>query len=282
MDTLWKVVPFLVLAASIAIGQQISPATPSAPQDTKPEHVKIYAAGPGVTAPALISTFVLATPETRCGKKMDGKVELSLLVDVAGRPRNLMFVHPIGNDLDKLALKIVAADRFTPATREGAPIVMAETVKLNMRGCVDSSKNDAGQGTYLQLRSQPERKYEPHSLPYKDAVLAPGDGSWSETTRDAVPSFPRGLGNSPPAVLNNPQAEYTEEARRAGFTGSCSLSMIVDAQGMPQDVQLLTPLGYGLEQQALNVAKRYRFRPAMRNHEPVPYKITVEARFSLY
>lgn len=282
MRRLSKIPLSLLLVVTLAAGQQSGPTPPSAPKDIKPERVKVYAAGPGMAAPALISTYTLSMPETKCGKKIDSKVELSLLIDTTGRPRNLMFVHPLGNDLDKLALRIVASDRFTPATRDGAPVVMAETVKVNMHGCVDSSKNDTGNKIYLRLQSHPERKYQLQSKPYEDAVLAPGDGSWDEAARDHVAIFRPGLGISPPAVLNNPQAEYTEEARRAGFTGSCSLSMIVDAQGMPQDVQLLTPLGYGLEQQALNVAMKYRFRPAMRNHEPVPYKITVEATFRLY
>jgi TonB family protein len=41
-------------------------------------------------------------------------------------------------------------------------------------------------------------------------------------------------------------------------------------------------LDYGLDQSALDAVRRYRFKPAMRNGEPVPTMVTIEVNFRLY
>jgi hypothetical protein len=42
------------------------------------------------------------------------------------------------------------------------------------------------------------------------------------------------------------------------------------------------PLGYGLSEKAIEAVSRYRFKPAMKNGEPVPVMVNVEVNFRLY
>jgi TonB family protein len=95
--------------------------------------VKVYAVGPGVTAPEFVSLNMAPISAGKCNKKWDGKVTLSFLVDTMGRPRNIMFLRPLGTDLDKLALQIVAADHFKPGTHDGAPVVVAQSEEVGMQ-----------------------------------------------------------------------------------------------------------------------------------------------------
>ena len=239
--------------------------------------MKVYAVGPDVKAPEFIPTNLPPIAAEKCKKKMDGKVELSLLVDATGGTRNIMFIHPLGNDLDKLALKTVAADRLTPATSNGLPVVVAEKVNVNLQACVEQIKGSAGKkATFLRLLSQPMRDYQSQSQPHDDAILVSGDSSWDESKSGSVPTSLRGTTKTPPVVLVNPQPESAELALKAGVRGSCSLSMIVDSQGMPQDVQVVRSLGHWVEQKAVEVAQRYRFSPAMRDGGPVPLRISFE------
>jgi TonB family protein len=280
MRSLWVNAILVAAATGLAASQQTTSPNAGQQKGIDAERVKVYGVGPRVTAPEFIPTNLPPIISERCKKKMDGKVELSLLVDTTGRTRNLMFIHPLGNDLDRLALRIVGADRFTPAMSDGTPVVVAEKVDVSLQACLEEESNQARNKTYkLKLRSQPARKYETKSPPSDEALLTPGDGSWDEGASGAVSKFTPGKGMSPPTVLNNPPAEFTEEARKAGFTGSCKLSMIVDAQGMLQDVEIVQPLGYGLDQEAAKVAREYRFKPAMRNGDPFPVRITVDAIF---
>ena len=87
---------------------------------------------------------------------------------------------------------------------------------------------------------------------------------------------------SGPVVLNNVEAEFSDEARRAKFQGVCLISLIVDVQGNPQNPRVIRTLGMGLDEKALEAVRKYKFKPAMKGGTPVPVSITVEVNFRLY
>ena len=88
---------------------------------------------------------------------------------------------------------------------------------------------------------------------------------------------------SAPVALNNVEAEFSDEARRAKYQGVCLISLIVDAQGNPQNPRVVRALGMGLDEKALEAVRKYKFRPAMKDGKtPVPVMITVEVNFRLY
>jgi periplasmic protein TonB len=91
-----------------------------------------------------------------------------------------------------------------------------------------------------------------------------------------------GGGVTAPVALNNVEAEFSDEARRAKYQGVCIISLIVDAQGNPQNPRVVRALGMGLDEKALEAVRKYRFRPAMKGNTPVPVMISVEVNFRLY
>ena len=92
-----------------------------------------------------------------------------------------------------------------------------------------------------------------------------------------------GGGVSAPVPLNSVEAEFSDEARRAKYQGVCLISLIVDAQGNPQNPRVVRALGMGLDEKALEAVRKYKFKPAMKDgHVPVPVMITVEVNFRLY
>lgn len=91
-----------------------------------------------------------------------------------------------------------------------------------------------------------------------------------------------GGGVSAPVPLNSVEAEFSDEARRAKYQGVCLISLIVDAQGNPQNPRVVRALGMGLDEKALEAVRKYKFKPAMKGNTPVPVMITVEVNFRLY
>ena len=88
---------------------------------------------------------------------------------------------------------------------------------------------------------------------------------------------------SAPIPLFEPEAEFSDEARRAKYQGVCLVALIVDTQGNPQNVHVIRPLGMGLDEKALEAVRRYKFKPAMRDGKtPVPVMVNVEVNFRLY
>jgi TonB family protein len=88
---------------------------------------------------------------------------------------------------------------------------------------------------------------------------------------------------SAPVPLFEPEAEFSDEARRAKYQGVCLVGLIVDAQGNPQNVHIVRTLGMGLDEKAMEAVRKYKFKPAMKDGKtPVAVYVNVEVNFRLY
>ncbi len=94
--------------------------------------------------------------------------------------------------------------------------------------------------------------------------------------------FKVGGGVSAPRALFTPDPEYSEEARKAKYQGTCILWLIVDQNGRPREVKVARSLGMGLDQKAIEAVKNWKFEPAMKDGKPVAVQINVEVNFRLY
>jgi len=91
-----------------------------------------------------------------------------------------------------------------------------------------------------------------------------------------------GGGVAAPQLIHSVEPEFTEDARRENYQGSVSIKLIVDSQGNPQDVRLVSHLGMGLEEKAIAAVRQYKFKPAMYQGHPVSVQIVVEVDFHLH
>jgi protein TonB len=95
-------------------------------------------------------------------------------------------------------------------------------------------------------------------------------------------AFRVGGGVSAPRALDTPDPEYSEEARKAKYQGTCVLWLIVGPDGKPRDVKVARALGMGLDEKAIQAVRNWRFEPAMKDGKPVAVQINVEVNFRLY
>lgn len=91
-----------------------------------------------------------------------------------------------------------------------------------------------------------------------------------------------GGGISSPKVISAVDPEFSDEARRQKYQGVVVLSLIVDAQGNPQRIRVIRPLGMGLDEKAIEAVRQYKFKPAMKGGQPVPVEINIEVNFQLF
>jgi protein TonB len=124
------------------------------------------------------------------------------------------------------------------------------------------------------------------------AGSGPGTGAGSGTGSGLGPGFGGGTGGGAyrpgsgvtlPTVLREVKPAYTADAMRAKVQGSVWLECIVMPDGSVGDVKVTRSLDpiFGLDQEAIKAAKMWRFRPGMRQGEPVPVIITIELTFTL-
>ena len=97
------------------------------------------------------------------------------------------------------------------------------------------------------------------------------------------PGFERvGNGVSAPMVIKQVNPEYSAEARRKKIKGDVLVSLMVDENGVPQQVQVKRGIGQGLDEKAIEARKQYRFRPAMRAGVPVKVQLLIDVNFQIF
>ncbi|MGH9529806.1 MAG: energy transducer TonB [Terriglobales bacterium] len=86
----------------------------------------------------------------------------------------------------------------------------------------------------------------------------------------------------PPHLLKNSAPKYSKEARKARVEGTAVLSLVVGADGLPRDISVRHPLGFGLDEEAIKAIKKWRFKPATMDGNAVAVEINVDVVFHLY
>jgi len=124
------------------------------------------------------------------------------------------------------------------------------------------------------------------------AGSGPGTGAGSGTGSGLGPGYGGGTGGGAyrpgsgvtlPQVVREVKPAYTADAMRAKVQGSVWLECIVMPDGSVGEVKVTRSLDpiFGLDQEAIKAAKMWKFRPGMRQGEPVPVIITIELTFTL-
>jgi TonB family protein len=86
---------------------------------------------------------------------------------------------------------------------------------------------------------------------------------------------------TPPAVLSKVDPEYSGEARKAKYSGSVLLSVVVNTDGRPDNIRVMRSLGMGLDEKAIEAVKLWRFRPGVSHGIPVRVRAQIEVSFRL-
>ena len=122
----------------------------------------------------------------------------------------------------------------------------------------------------------PTGTLETDSTPLADATpLAPPAPPAPPTppAPPAPPAAPTGgavqLPSSNAAYLNNPRPNYPSISRRMGEQGKVMLRVLVDENGVPQQIEIKESSGFDrLDKAALASVQRWRFVPGKRNGVP--------------
>jgi len=90
-----------------------------------------------------------------------------------------------------------------------------------------------------------------------------------------------GPGVTPPRIIHKVEPEYTAEARGARVQGTVVVEVVINQEGRPTEITVVSPAGYGLDESAEAAIQQWVFLPGRKNGRPVPVLATVEVNFRL-
>ena len=93
--------------------------------------------------------------------------------------------------------------------------------------------------------------------------------------------FQTGEITDPPTILFKVDPQYSEEARKAQYQGTVVLEAIVRSDGTLEILRVVRSLDFGLDENAIQALKQWKFRPGMRNGQPVDVVLNIEVNFNL-
>jgi len=116
------------------------------------------------------------------------------------------------------------------------------------------------------------------SGPGTGSGLGPGSGGG---TGGGV--YHPGNGVTSPRLLKEVKPTYTGDAMRAKIQGVVTMEAVVMPDGSVGNVHIIRSLDdrFGLDQEAINTVKQWRFEPGRRLGQPVPVLVEIEMQFTL-
>jgi protein TonB len=174
---------------------------------------------------------------------------------------------------------IVPATVMLPKAIPKLPVpesVMAPAVKISLSGQIGDPKSP-----FTQWLSNGQGG--PGGIGNNGCCDGIGDGDGPR-----VGSGPRGVyipgkgGVSIPVATYSPEPTFSDEARKQKWQGIVTLMLIVGTDGRPYNIHVRQSAGMGLDEQAVETVKNWRFRPATLGGQPVDARIEVEVNFHLY
>ena len=111
-----------------------------------------------------------------------------------------------------------------------------------------------------------------------ERILDPAEGG-SDPTGERILS-PKET-DSRVVITSKPQPAYTKEARRNGIQGFVALKVLLSGNGKVSRIRVLKRLPAGLTETAIVAACKMKFKPALKDGEPVSQWITAEYAFRL-
>jgi TonB family protein len=109
-------------------------------------------------------------------------------------------------------------------------------------------------------------------------VYLPLDALWPMNKKFT----PREQGVSAPTCVYCPNPQYSAEAHKKKQEGTVVLAAVVTSEGRATQIKVISSLGFGLDEEAIEAVKTWKFNPAAdADGRPVPVYTPIEVTFRL-
>jgi TonB family protein len=150
--------------------------------------------------------------------------------------------------------------------------VAGQSAQLPQLEQVRNSGDDGGEFVFTRIGRT--------MLPAVNSPLPPASGS-KAVTDSAERVYAVGNGVKAPIVKSHIDPSYTEAARIAKINGIVILGAVVGTDGLARDITVLKGLDPGLDSQAVQALKQWRFTPGTLDGKPVAVRLAITVTFRL-
>lgn len=98
---------------------------------------------------------------------------------------------------------------------------------------------------------------------------------------EGIVAEPLRAGMKPPIPIYKLEPEYSEQGRKARIQGTVIVDGVIDENGGTRALKIREGLGFGLDEQAIDAVKKWKFRPATKDGKPLPVYGTFYLTFRL-
>lgn len=173
-------------------------------------------------------------------------------------------------DVDNIAGKIFLTDNDS----------LLAQVPWFWQTCLSAGLNQVNDSKFANCQFSKQMLSVPGVNPHADLRPKVAEDKTEPAIPQAQQIYRVGTDVSPPKATYAPEPQFSDAARATRFHGIVTLGLIVDAQGLPRNIKVLSPLGAGLDEEAFVTISSWKFKPAEKNGTgPVPVEIAVEVDF---
>jgi TonB family protein len=86
----------------------------------------------------------------------------------------------------------------------------------------------------------------------------------------------------PPRLLTVLDPASNDYAQKNNIAGMVFLQMVVDSNGRPGEVTIVRPIGFGLDERAVEAVEHSQFSPGTLKGKPVPEVVNLQVTFRIY
>lgn len=225
-----------------------SAARTAAVHTPQPDKDGVYLPVSGIETPIFLERQSMVWPADCSQADQPGSLWLVAVIDASGQLRDPRVLDSRNPACDRAALDLLQHSRFGPGSYKNSPVPVRIWIRIPF--------GPAGVELYPRIVRHPHVAGE---------VFARNPSS-----------------SNFPIVIHQVDPEFPDEARQAKYQGVVIVSLTVNEQGLPENIQIVRPVGMGLDEKAIEAAQQYRFKPAMMDGHPVSKRINIEINFRLY
>jgi len=93
--------------------------------------------------------------------------------------------------------------------------------------------------------------------------------------------YPPGNGVTLPVLIHRVEPEFSEEARKAKYSGTVLIRADIDSSGHARNLRLTRSVGMGLDEKAIEAVAQWLFKPGTKSGKPVAVSAVIEVSFRL-